>query len=116
MGAVSSLLTDPESLKCDREAMSERGRKAHSDPESGAKTWAATHSEVEPKRDKYRRCSQSTLDNLRAKLYALEETREPPDESSLPRQARARAFETRKGTKLGFQIPTPRWLRVPSRL
>ncbi|MDP9476115.1 MAG: recombinase zinc beta ribbon domain-containing protein, partial [Actinomycetota bacterium] len=78
-GAVSSLLTDPDSLKRDLEAMIERERKTFGDPEPGAKAAAATLSEVERKRDRYQEmfaADAMTIDELRAKLDALEETRE----------------------------------------
>jgi len=76
--AVSALLTDPENLKRDLEAMIEREKQTHGDPEPEAKTWAATLSEVERKRDRYQEMFASdamTLDELRSKLDALEETR-----------------------------------------
>lgn len=78
-GAISSLLTDPDNLKRDLEAMIERERKALGDPEPGAKAAAATLSEVERKRDKYQEmfaADAMTIVELRAKLDALEETRE----------------------------------------
>ncbi len=78
-GTVSSLLTDSESLKRDLEAMIERERKSHSDPEPEAKAWAATLLEVERKRDKYQEMFAAdalTLDEVRAKSDALEGTRE----------------------------------------
>ena len=77
--AVSTLLTDPESLRGDLEAMIERERETHGDPEPETKAWAATLSEAERKRDRYQEmfaAGAMTLDELRSKLDALEETRE----------------------------------------
>ena len=77
--AVSTLLTDPESLRRDLEAMIERERKTHGDPEPEVKAWTATLSEVERKRDRYQEmfaADAMTLEELRSKLDALEETRE----------------------------------------
>jgi hypothetical protein len=51
--AVSALLTDPERLRRDLEAMIEREKETRGDPEPEAKAWAATLSEVERKRHKY---------------------------------------------------------------
>jgi DNA repair exonuclease SbcCD ATPase subunit len=76
-GAVSALLTDPESLRRDLEAMIEREKEARGDPEPEAKAWAATLSEAERKREKYQEMyavDAMTLDELRSRLNALEET------------------------------------------
>jgi len=51
--AISALLTDPESLRRDLEAMIEREKETRGDPATETKAWAATLSEVERKRDKY---------------------------------------------------------------
>ena len=51
--AVSSLLSDPESLRHDLEAMIERERKTHADPEPKAKVWAETLLGAERKRDRH---------------------------------------------------------------
>jgi DNA repair exonuclease SbcCD ATPase subunit len=59
--------------------MIERERETHGDPEPQAQAWAATLSEVERKRDRYQEMFAAdvmTLDELRSKLDALEETRE----------------------------------------
>ena len=77
--AISALLTDPESLRRDLEAMIEREKETRGDPATEAKAWAATLSEVERKRDKYQEmftANAMTLDELRFKLNALEERRE----------------------------------------
>jgi site-specific DNA recombinase len=77
--AVSALLTDPERLRQDLEAMIEREKETRGDPEPEAKVWAAKLSEVERKRDKYQEmfaADAMTLDELRSKLDALDETRE----------------------------------------
>jgi chromosome segregation ATPase len=77
--AVSTVLTNPESLRRDLEAVIERARETHGDPEPEAQAWAATLSEVERKRDRYQEmfaADAMTLDELRAKLDALEEMRE----------------------------------------
>jgi hypothetical protein len=51
--AVSSLLTDPATLRQDLQAMIVRERKAHGDPKAEAKAWAEKQVELELKRDKY---------------------------------------------------------------
>ncbi len=78
-GAVSALLTNPESLKRDLEAMIEREKETRGDPEPEAKAWAAQLAEAERKREKYQEMfavDAMTLDELRSRLDALEETRE----------------------------------------
>jgi hypothetical protein len=75
-GAVSALLTDPESLRRDLEAMIEREREARGDPEPEVKAWAAALSDAERKREKYQEMyavDAMTLDELRSRLDALEE-------------------------------------------
>jgi Recombinase zinc beta ribbon domain len=77
--AVSTLLTDPERLRRDVEAMIDRENETRCDPELEVKAWAATLSEVERKRDRYQEMfadDTMTLDELRSKLNSLEETRE----------------------------------------
>jgi chromosome segregation ATPase len=77
--AVSALLTDPERLRWDLEAMIEKEKETCGDPEGQTKAWAATLSETERKRDRYQEmfaADAMTLDELRSKLDALEETRE----------------------------------------
>ncbi len=78
-GAVSALLTDPESLKRDLEAMIEREKETRGDPEPEAKAWAVQLAEAERKREKYQEMfavDAMTLDELRSRLDALEETRQ----------------------------------------
>jgi len=78
-GAVSSLLTDPASLREDLQTMIERERKTHGDPDTEAGAWAAKLAEIERKRDRYQEmfaAEAMTLDELKAKLAALKETRE----------------------------------------
>ena len=77
--AVSSLLTDPASLRQDLQLMIERRRQAHGDPQAEAKAWRAKLAEVERKREKYQEMfaeDAMTLEELKAKLEVLEETRE----------------------------------------
>jgi hypothetical protein len=77
--AVTALLTDPESLKSDLEAMIEREKETRGDPECEARAWAATLAEAERKREKYQEmyaADAMTLEELRSRLEALEETRE----------------------------------------
>jgi DNA repair exonuclease SbcCD ATPase subunit len=77
--AVSTLLTDPERIRRDLEAMIDRKKETRGDPELEVKAWAATLSEVERKRDRYQEIfadDTMTLDELRSKLNSLEETRE----------------------------------------
>jgi chromosome segregation ATPase len=79
VGAVSSLLTGPSTLRQDLQAMIERERKAHGDPAAEARAWAAKLAEIERKRDKYQEmfaAEAMTLDELKAKLEALKETRD----------------------------------------
>jgi chromosome segregation ATPase len=78
-GAVSALLTDPESLRRDLEAMIEREKKTRGDPECEARAWAATLAEAERKREKYQEmyaADAMTLEEMRSRLDALEETRD----------------------------------------
>ncbi len=77
--AVSALLTEPERLRRDLEAMIGQEKETRGDPESEAKAWAATLSEAERKRDKYQEMFAAevmTLDELKAKLEALNKARE----------------------------------------
>lgn len=77
--AVSALLTDPKSLKSDLEAMIEREKETRGDPERAEKALAATLAEAERKRGKYQEmyaANAMTLEELRSRLDALEETRE----------------------------------------
>jgi DNA repair exonuclease SbcCD ATPase subunit len=77
--AVTALLTDPESLKSDLEAMIEREKETRVDPEREARAWAATLAEAEHKREKYQEmyaADAMTLEELRSRLETLEETRE----------------------------------------
>jgi hypothetical protein len=77
--AVTALLTDPENLNSDLEAMIEREKETRGDPEREARAWAATLAEAERKREKYQKMYAAdvmTLEELRFKLEALEETRE----------------------------------------
>ena len=79
MGAVTAVLTDPENLKSDLEAMIEREKKTRSDPGREARGWAATLAEAERKREKYQEmytADAMTLEELRSRLETLEETRE----------------------------------------
>jgi DNA-binding protein H-NS len=75
--AVSTLLTDPESLERDLEAMIEREKETRGDPEPEVKAWTATLVEAERKREKYQEmfaADAMTLDELMSKLDALEGT------------------------------------------
>jgi site-specific DNA recombinase len=77
--AVSALLTDPKSLKSDLEAMIEREKETRGDPERAEKALAATLVEAERKGEKYQEmyaADAMTLEELRSRLDALEETRE----------------------------------------
>jgi uncharacterized membrane protein len=77
--AVTALLTDPENLKSDLETMIEREMETRGDPEREARAWAATLAEAERKREKYQEmyaADAMTLEELRSRLDALEETRE----------------------------------------
>jgi chromosome segregation ATPase len=77
--AVTALLTDPENLKSDLEAMIQREKETRGDPEREARAWAATLAEPERKREKYQEmyaADAMTLEELRSRLEALEEARE----------------------------------------
>src|SRR5918995_6585197 len=77
--AVSALLTDPKTLKSDLEALIEKEKETRGDPEREAKALAATLAEAERKREKYQEmfaADAMTLEELRSRLEALEETRE----------------------------------------
>lgn len=77
--AVSSLLTDPDSLRRDLEAMIEREKEARGDPGGRGRRLAAALLEAERKREKGQEmyaAEAMTLEDLRSRLDALEETRE----------------------------------------
>jgi site-specific DNA recombinase len=77
--AVTALLTDPGNLKSDLEAMIEREKETRGDPEREARAWAVALAEAERKREKYQEmyaADAMTLEELRARLKGLEETRE----------------------------------------
>jgi len=113
--AVSTLLTDPESLRRDLEALIERERETHGDPKPEAKAWAATLSEVERKRDRYQemfaadamtwRSSDlsSTLSKRRARLLGA---------SLRPYRVGAKAWRPWSETRTGSSSPI---LRSPPR-
>jgi hypothetical protein len=64
---LSSLLTDPVSLREVLQAMMERERKTHGDPDTEARAWAAKLAESERKRDSYQEmfaAGAMTLDEL----------------------------------------------------
>jgi site-specific DNA recombinase len=74
--AISSLLTDPATLRQDLRAMIEWERKINGDPDAEAKAWAAKLAEIERKRDRYQEMFAAevmTLDELKAKLEILSE-------------------------------------------
>jgi site-specific DNA recombinase len=67
--AVTALLTDPENLKSDLEAMIEREKETRGDPERETRAWAATLAEAERKREKYQEmyaADAMTLEELRS--------------------------------------------------
>ncbi len=77
--AVSTLLTDPASLRQDLQPMIERRRQTHGDPAAEAKAWRAKLFESEREREKYQEMfaeEAMTLEELKTKLEVLEETRE----------------------------------------
>src|SRR5215210_6161105 len=77
--AVTALLTDPENLKSDLEAMIEREKETRGDPEREARAWTATLAEAERQRENYQEmyaADAMTLEELRSRLEALEEKRE----------------------------------------
>ena len=77
--AVTALLTDPEILKSDLEAMIEQEKGTRGDPDREARAWAATLAEAERKREKYQQmyaADAMTLEELRSRLEAFEETRQ----------------------------------------
>jgi len=77
---VSGLLKDPEQLRSDLDAMIKFERdNARSNPEREAKVWLAKLTEVDRKRSGFQDMAAEgliTFAELRAKLTALEETRE----------------------------------------
>ena len=79
-GFVSDLLKDPEQLRTALDAMIELERdSARDNPEREAKTWLNKLAEVDRKRSNFQDMAAEgliTFDELRAKLTALEETRE----------------------------------------
>lgn len=78
-GVVSDLMKDPEQLRADLEEMIKRERKSmRGDPEKEAETWVRKLSEADRKRSGFQDLAAEgliTLDELRAKLAQLEETR-----------------------------------------
>ncbi len=77
--ASRSLLTDLATLRQDLQAMIERERKTHGDPGTETRAWATKLTEFERKRDKYQEMfavEAMTLDELKAKLETLKQTRE----------------------------------------
>ena len=77
--AISSLLTDPATLRQDLRALIEWERKINGDPDAEAEAWAAKLAEIERKRDRYQEMFAAevmTLDELKAKLEILSETRD----------------------------------------
>lgn len=79
-GAVSGLMKDPEQLRADLEEMIKRERRSmRGDPEKEAETWLRKMSEVDRKRSGFQDLAAEgliKLDELRAKLAELEETRQ----------------------------------------
>ena len=79
-GFVSDLLKEPERLRTGIEKMIEHKREAmHGNPDQEAKAWADKLSEVERRRARFQDMAADGLidfEELRAKLAALEETRE----------------------------------------
>jgi site-specific DNA recombinase len=79
-GLISELLSEPERLRVGLEAMIEEERKGmRGDPEHESKAWLQKLAEVDRKRDGYLELAAEGFldrDELRAKLVALEETRE----------------------------------------
>jgi site-specific DNA recombinase len=77
---ISGLLSEPERLRVGLEAMIEEERKGvRGDPERESKAWLQKLAEVDRKRDGYLELAAEGFldrDELRAKLAALEETRE----------------------------------------
>ena len=79
-GFVSDLLKEPERLRAGLEKMIERKREAmRGDPDQEAKAWTDKLSEVNRKRARFQDMAAEGLidfEELRARLAALEETRE----------------------------------------
>ncbi len=77
--AVYAIMTDPEQLRDDLDTMIEIKRnEARGDPQREAKAWLDKLAEIDRKRSAYQDQQAEgliTLDELRAKLSALEETR-----------------------------------------
>jgi DNA repair exonuclease SbcCD ATPase subunit len=95
--AVSTLLTDPESLKRDLEAMIERESETRGDPEQDAKAWAAQLVEAERKREKYQEmfaADAMTLNELMSRLDILEQTRETAQRELVALSSRSESLES----------------------
>ena len=115
--AVSAPLTDPKSLKPDLEAMIEREKQTRGDPEREAKALASTLAEAERKRAKYQEmyaADAMTLEELRSRLDALEETRESARQELVALRVGARTSEPSSETRncsssLTQRAPRRRW-------
>jgi hypothetical protein len=78
-GRRSPLSFDHVSFRRNLEAVIEREKEARGDPGGESKFWAAALSETERKREKYQEmfaADTMTLEELRSRLDALEETRQ----------------------------------------
>ena len=67
---VCGVLSDPERLRQDLEAMIERKRNNRSRPEAQTKAWAAKLAEAEHKRDKYQDMFAADAMTLRVESQA----------------------------------------------
>ena len=78
-GVISELLLDPENLSTGLEEMIERERRGlRGDPDREARAWAEKLAEVDRKHSRFQDMAAEGLisfDELKAKLAALEETR-----------------------------------------
>jgi hypothetical protein len=76
---VSGVMKDPEGLRADIDRMIELEKGTRADPGKGTGRWAEKLTEVDRKRARYQEMAAGdliTLDELRARLAELEETRE----------------------------------------
>ena len=96
-GVVSGLMKDPEQLRADLEEMIKRERGSmRGDPETEAETWLRKLSEADRKRSGFQDLAAEgliTLDELRAKLAELEETRKTAEKELETLKHRQKHFE-----------------------
>ena len=118
-GLISELLSEPERLREGLEAMIEEERKGmRGDPERESKAWLQKLAEVDRKRDGYLELAAEGFlgrEELRAKLAALEETRETAERELRRSRAAANSSRTWSARRMPSSRDTPAWYPRPSK-